>query len=842
MQDLSNHAGPTASKKEDTLMRPTRTRAPSKPVPLALIGTLLLCLLSASSTLAQQSQNISLLATQNLHAEYTGCWPYIHTDGREYVAVGCRLGTSIVRLTDPANPVEVAFIAGPNDGVREMEQYQTYLYVVARGSNAAGIQVISMADPDHPALVNTVNTITTAENVTIDAARGYLYTTETEPAITNTGLGIFSLADPVNPVEIGTYEPYSVHDITVKGTRGYACAMDQGKVHILDLTNPASPVELASFTSALAFPHTGWPSTDDRYLFVNDENFISDPFGRVAVYDIQNLNQISLVHSFDDLPQSSTHYPMVRGNLLFVAHYTVGARVYDVTDPQRPVEVAYFDTWPGDDRIFAGVYEAPPFYPSGIFTATDRLSGLYVFRLEPTYGIVRGTVRTGNKTVAGATVRVLPSGPSFVTGSDGVYGLAPPASGAITIECSKFGSDTQTTTVAVAQGTEQTVNFTLSVLGTGTVKGTVRRASDQTVLAGADVTLEATPVAVTTSGTGKYTMQKVPQDSYSIRAEYVELTPASVPIVVSPHATASVDFALQPPPFYDDAETDLGWTLGAADDDAIAGRWIRAAPIGTLNGSVQAQPSEDHSPTGTFCFVTGNAPAGSPNTQESVRGGKTTLVSPSMDLSALSDPRIAYWLWFYNNQDIVAPFGGTLVTEISNDGGTSWTLVSTFMARRTPWVRIELRALDYFAVPGSAVRVRFVVENRASGIVEAALDDIKFYSGGSGALRADAAAPGLTSAAATHPGLQLRATGLVPSRAGGTWELRIGKSMAVRADLFDIQGRLVRRLQDGALPAGQNQIRWDGRLQNGEVASSGVYWLRIQANGEESSLKLVVAR
>jgi hypothetical protein len=89
------------------------------------------------------------------------------------------------------------------------------------------------------------------------------------------------------------------------------------------------------------------------------------------------------------------------------------------------VEVAYYDTWPGDDGIFAGVNEAPPFYPSGIFTATDRLSGLYVFRVQPTYGIVRGTVRSESKLLSGATVRVLPSGPSFVTGANGIYGLAP---------------------------------------------------------------------------------------------------------------------------------------------------------------------------------------------------------------------------------------------------------------------------------------------------------------------------------------------------------------------------------------------------------------------------------
>src|SRR2546426_3586976 len=295
-------------------MNRTWTPSARTQVHIACVTMCLLLLLASVPATAQQSQNITLLSTQNIRAEYTGCWPYIHTDGREYVALGTRLGTAIVRLTDPSNPVEVGFIPGANDGLREMEQYQTYLYVVANGSNAAGIQVISMANPDSPMLVNTVNTTTLAENVTIDTVRGYLYTTESRPFTAHRGLHIYSLADPVNPVLIATYEPYSVHDITVKGTRGYACDNDLGQVHILDLTNPAAPVELASFPSALVSAHTAWPSTDDRYLFVDDEAVYN---GRVLVYNIQSLSQISLVHSFDDLLQSSTHFATVRGNLLF---------------------------------------------------------------------------------------------------------------------------------------------------------------------------------------------------------------------------------------------------------------------------------------------------------------------------------------------------------------------------------------------------------------------------------------------------------------------------------------------------------------------------------------------
>jgi len=526
--------------------------------PLAFLLAFLGIVGFAISAAAQQSQNITLLANQNLHSQYSGNCAYVHSDGREYVAVGALQGTSIVRLTDPANPVEVAFIPGPNAGIREPNQYQSYLYVTGSGSNP-GIQVISMADPDHPVLVNTLTSTTDAENLTIDTARGYLYTCGSVPHApgANYGLHIYSLADPANPIQIGAYEPYQIHDLTVKGTRGYACDQTTSIVHILDLTNPTTPVELATFTTPMGTAHTAIPTADDRNLIVVDEAFERPgvTMGRPLVYDIQNLSKISLVFSFDDVTEAITHFPILQGSFVYVAHYTAGIHVYDVADILHPVKVAFYDTYQGEDDTFAGVYETAPL-PSGTFTAVDQSTGLNVFQLNPAYGLVRGTVRVGNKPLVGATVRVLPNGPKTVTTTNGYYGLAPATAGSVTIECSKFGYATQIATLSVATGSQQTNDFSLQTLGTGTLKGVVRRASDQTILVGADVLLEDTPVATTTSGMGKYSLSKVPAGSYSLRAEVLTLAPSFAPITVSPMATLTTDFVLQPPTFFDDGETD----------------------------------------------------------------------------------------------------------------------------------------------------------------------------------------------------------------------------------------------------------------------------------------------
>ena len=50
----------------------------------------------------------------------------------------------------------------------------------------------------------------------------------------------------------------------------------------------------------------------------------------------------------------------------------------------------------------------------------------------------------------------------------------------------------------------------------------------------------------------------------------------------------------------------------------------------------------------------------------------------------------------------------------------------------------------------------------------------------------------------------------------------------VRVEIYDVQGRLVRRLLDGTPGAASvARLRWDGRDQQGRRLSSGRYWARV---------------
>jgi hypothetical protein len=60
--------------------------------------------------------------------------------------------------------------------------------------------------------------------------------------------------------------------------------------------------------------------------------------------------------------------------------------------------------------------------------------------------------------------------------------------------------------------------------------------------------------------------------------------------------------------------------------------------------------------------------------------------------------------------------------------------------------------------------------------------------------------------------------------------------------IFDVSGRLVRRIASDPYPQGYQTATWDGRDERGRSVSAGIYFLRSRSGGEERTLKLSVLR
>ena len=64
----------------------------------------------------------------------------------------------------------------------------------------------------------------------------------------------------------------------------------------------------------------------------------------------------------------------------------------------------------------------------------------------------------------------------------------------------------------------------------------------------------------------------------------------------------------------------------------------------------------------------------------------------------------------------------------------------------------------------------------------------------------------------------------------------------VRADIYDLLGRLIRTVQDGYLPAGEHRIVWDGADRAGRQVASGIYFYRVRSDDGSLTRKMILLK
>ncbi|MFU8829054.1 MAG: S8 family serine peptidase [Phycisphaerales bacterium] len=174
--------------------------------------------------------------------------------------------------------------------------------------------------------------------------------------------------------------------------------------------------------------------------------------------------------------------------------------------------------------------------------------------------------------------------------------------------------------------------------------------------------------------------------------------------------------------FYDDFTEDLGWVVGAPDDDADTGIWERVNPVGTI-----AQPAG--ALFGEFCYVTGQHPGGGAGAND-VDNGKTTLFTPEFDLSGYNagELTISYWRW-YSNSAGASPNNDIFEVDISNDGGLTWQIVEVVGPAGPQvnggWFFHSFDPADLVTLTDQ-VKMRFVASDYdPQALVEAAVDGFR---------------------------------------------------------------------------------------------------------------------
>lgn len=101
---------------------------------------------------------------------------------------------------------------------------------------------------------------------------------------------------------------------------------------------------------------------------------------------------------------------------------------------------------------------------------------------------------------------------------------------------------------------------------------------------------------------------------------------------------------------------------------------------------------------------------------------------------------------------------------------------------------------------------------------------------------------GVSSTPVASPRSRLDQNAPNPFNPETTIRFAVAEPGPVQLSIYDVQGRLVAKLVDSPLPAGEHAVRWNGRSSSGELAASGVYYYRLRTAREDESRMMVLLK
>jgi choice-of-anchor B domain-containing protein len=324
-------------------------------------------------------------------------------DSNEYILYCRSNGVSFVNVTDPVNPKYVGNLPsanGLNSTWCDIRTYRNYAYI-GKDAVAHGIQVFDL---------NKLMGLTTAQTFTADAhftgltnshtlwineSSGFLYVSGANTC--SKGLTIYDITSPLSLRHVACYdkEVYS-HEAIVVNYNGpdsrftgreiaFNYAGRGKKFQILDVTDKNDIRVLSSVTHPGArFIHQGFPTSDLKYMIVNDELISTAGGSPDFVYNIEKLDAAEFVgKDVGDRGEFVNHNGYTVGRLHYQAAYRGGLRILDTSsvDSAKLPEVGYFDTDPNTNNAgFSATWMVIPFLSNGVVAVQSMGVGLYLVR------------------------------------------------------------------------------------------------------------------------------------------------------------------------------------------------------------------------------------------------------------------------------------------------------------------------------------------------------------------------------------------------------------------------------------------------------------------------------
>lgn len=359
---------------------------------------------------------------------------------RTYALVGRTEGLAVVDVSNPIQPVYLGTLPSHSvpSGWRDVKVYDDHAFVVSEASGH-GMQVFDLrqlrdvsAEEGPVTFEETAHYagVGHAHNVVINTDTGYAYVVGGHGGRSDCegGLHMVNVQEPEAPTFAGCFADSSTGRDSSGYTHDAQCVVYQGPdteyvgreicfganetaINIADVTEKANPVTIANVSYPdVGYVHQGWLTEDHEYLYVDDE--FDESRGlvdrtRTLVFDVTELDDPRLATQHMGPTGATDHDQYIEGNFAYQANYQSGLRVLSVSDPENPVEVGYFDTYPNaNEPSFVGAWGTYPFFESGVVLVSSIGEGLFI--VEPDVSPVRGLAGSVRREAADLQWSLLP--------------------------------------------------------------------------------------------------------------------------------------------------------------------------------------------------------------------------------------------------------------------------------------------------------------------------------------------------------------------------------------------------------------------------------------------------
>jgi trimeric autotransporter adhesin len=350
-----------------------------------------------------------------------------------------------------------------------------------------------------------------------------------------------------------------------------------------------------------------------------------------------------------------------------------------------------FDVFRNELGCNAGFIKAANDLSATSFTDTGVANGTTYF-----YQVVAQP--SGNEACGSAPSTCLSATPAASTTPDFTVSCAPSS-----LSAAQGGSATSTCTVSSQNGFNSAVSLSCTGLPAG---ATCSFATNPvTPPANGSTTSALTVTVASTTATGTTNFQVVGTSGATTHNAALSLT-------VTPPGPVTV--------FFDNFETDLGWTRNPnGTDTATTGLWERGNPETTTSGGITTQNGT--TPSGVNDLVTA-ALAGASAGVNDVDGGVTSIQSPPIALPATGTLTLSFARYFAHLNNSTADdffrvrVVGTTTVTVLNIAGAATNVAATFATTTA----------DISSFRGQTIRILIdVADAGTASLIEAAVDDVK---------------------------------------------------------------------------------------------------------------------